>query len=47
MCSETHVPKKHLHFQDEVQHVLTERDTLTATRSEWHVKLFYSFQDPD
>ncbi|KAF9959068.1 hypothetical protein BGZ65_000879 [Modicella reniformis] len=39
--------KKHLHIQDEVRHILTERDVLTATRSEWHVKLLYSFQDPE
>lgn len=39
--------KRHLQLQNEVQHILTERDILTATRSEWHVKLLYSFQDPD
>ncbi|AET39493.1 serine/threonine-protein kinase Ecym_4448 [Eremothecium cymbalariae DBVPG len=27
-------------------HVLTERDILTTTRSEWLVKLLYAFQDP-
>lgn len=30
---------------DETRHVLTERDILTNTRSEWLVKLFYAFQD--
>lgn len=32
---------------DETRHVLTERDILTNTRSEWLVKLFYAFQDND
>ncbi|CAY70802.1 Ser/Thr kinase involved in transcription and stress response [Komagataella phaffii GS115] len=31
----------------EARHVLTERDILTNTRSEWLVKLFYAFQDAD
>ncbi|RLV83897.1 Cell cycle protein kinase DBF2 [Meyerozyma sp. JA9] len=31
---------------DETRHVLTERDILTNTRSEWLVKLLYAFQDP-
>ncbi|KAG0047585.1 hypothetical protein BGZ83_007391 [Gryganskiella cystojenkinii] len=47
LCALKRMSKKHLHLQDEVQHILTERDVLTATRSEWHVKLLYSFQDPD
>lgn len=32
---------------DETRHVLTERDILTNTRSEWLVKLLYAFQDPE
>ncbi|GJJ72145.1 hypothetical protein EMPS_04502 [Entomortierella parvispora] len=47
LCALKRMSKKHLHLQDEVQHILTERDVLTATRSEWHVKLLYSFQDPE
>lgn len=32
---------------DEIRHVLTERDILTATsKSDWLVKLLYAFQDP-
>ncbi|KAG0345561.1 hypothetical protein BG004_003585 [Podila humilis] len=45
LCALKRMSKKHLHLQDEVQHILTERDVLTATRSEWHVRLLYSFQD--
>ncbi|KAF8977575.1 hypothetical protein BGZ46_007266, partial [Entomortierella lignicola] len=47
LCALKRMSKKHLHLQDEVQHILTERDVLTATKSEWHVKLLYSFQDTD
>ncbi|MCO5574672.1 hypothetical protein L7F22_028462 [Adiantum nelumboides] len=32
---------------DEVRHVLTERDILTATRTPWLVRLLYAFQDQD
>ncbi|KAF9177933.1 hypothetical protein BGZ51_008246 [Haplosporangium sp. Z 767] len=45
LCALKRMSKKRLHLQDEVQHILTERDVLTSTRSEWHVKLLYSFQD--
>ncbi|KAF9399639.1 hypothetical protein BGX21_005888 [Mortierella sp. AD011] len=38
---------EHLHLQDEVQHILTEQDVLTAAKSEWHVKLFCSPQDTE
>ncbi|BFZ54301.1 serine/threonine-protein kinase dbf2 [Savitreella phatthalungensis] len=34
-----------LHKMDEIRHILTERDILTNARSEWLVKLLYSFQD--
>ncbi|KAF9424171.1 hypothetical protein BGZ94_008066 [Podila epigama] len=47
LCALKRMSKKHLHLQDEVQHILTERDVLTATRSEWHVRLLYSFQDEE
>ncbi|KAG0017140.1 hypothetical protein BGZ82_000838 [Podila clonocystis] len=47
LCALKRMSKRHLHLQDEVQHILTERDVLTATRSEWHVRLLYSFQDPE
>lgn len=40
--------KKTLLKMDEVRHVLTERDILTATsKSDWLVKLLYAFQDPN
>ncbi|KAG0329505.1 hypothetical protein BG000_012083, partial [Podila horticola] len=47
LCALKRMSKRHLHLQDEVQHILTERDVLSATRSEWHVQLLYSFQDPE
>ncbi|KAG0313445.1 hypothetical protein BGZ99_008892 [Dissophora globulifera] len=47
LCALKRMSKRQLHLQDEVQHILTERDVLTATRSEWHVQLLYSFQDRD
>ena len=37
--------KKLLFKLDEVRHVLTERDILTNAKSEWLVRLLYSFQD--
>jgi serine/threonine protein kinase len=37
--------KQMLAKMNEVHHILTERDVLTATRSEWLVKLLYAFQD--
>lgn len=39
--------KKLLFKLDEIRHVLTERDILTAAKSEWLVKLLYAFQDED
>ncbi|KAF9291278.1 hypothetical protein BGZ68_004594 [Mortierella alpina] len=47
LCALKRMSKKRLHLQDEVHHIMTERDVLTATRSEWHVGLLYSFQDPE
>lgn len=37
--------KKLLFKLDEIRHILTERDILTAAKSEWLVKLLYAFQD--
>jgi len=31
---------------NEIQHILTERDVLTAASSSWLVRLLYAFQDP-
>ncbi|KAF9140255.1 hypothetical protein BGX30_006791 [Mortierella sp. GBA39] len=47
LCALKRMSKKSLHLQDEIQHILTERDVLTSTKSEWHVKLLYSFQDTE
>ena len=30
---------------DEIKHILTERDILTTSNSDWLVKLLYAFQD--
>lgn len=45
MCALKILNKKLLMKLDETRHVLTERDILTNTRSEWLVKLLYAFQD--
>ena len=45
VCALKVMSKKLLFKLDEVRHVLTERDILTAAKSEWLVKLLYSFQD--
>jgi cell cycle protein kinase DBF2 len=45
VCALKVMSKKRLFKLDEVRHVLTERDILTAAKSEWLVKLLYSFQD--
>lgn len=41
---------KHLHCailtDQQVRHVLVERDILTATKTPWLVRLLYAFQDP-
>lgn len=39
--------KKAIKRMGEVQHILTERDILTRTKSRWLVKLMYAFQDMD
>ena len=46
MCSKI-LNKKLLIKLDETRHVLTERDILTNTRSDWLVKLLYAFQDQE
>ena len=47
ICALKVMSKKLLFKLDEIRHILTERDILTAAKSEWLVKLFYAFQDPD
>lgn len=47
VCALKILNKKLLLKLDEMRHVLTERDILTNTRSEWLVKLLYAFQDPE
>ncbi|GME83803.1 unnamed protein product [Ambrosiozyma monospora] len=47
MCALKVLSKKLLTKTDETRHVLTERDILTNTRSEWLVKLYYAFQDSE
>jgi len=37
--------KRLLFKLDEIRHILTERDILTAAKSEWLVRLLYAFQD--
>lgn len=39
--------KKLLFKLDEIRHILTERDILTAAKSDWLVRLLYAFQDED
>ncbi|WFD30720.1 serine/threonine-protein kinase dbf2 [Malassezia sp. CBS 17886] len=45
LCALKRLRKRVLVKMDEVRHVLTERDILTATRSPWLVRLLYAFQD--
>lgn len=47
ICALKVLNKKLLSRSDETRHVLTERDILTNTRSDWLVKLFYAFQDTE
>lgn len=47
VCALKILNKKLLVKLDETRHVLTERDILTNTRSEWLVKLLYAFQDAE
>ncbi|KAJ2802665.1 serine/threonine-protein kinase dbf2 [Coemansia guatemalensis] len=45
VCALKKMAKKLLVRLGEVQHILTERDILRTSRSEWLVRLLYSFQD--
>lgn len=45
ICALKIMSKRLLYKLDEVRHVLTERDILTTAKSEWLVRLLYSFQD--
>ncbi|KAI9893216.1 MAG: hypothetical protein M1814_000343 [Vezdaea aestivalis] len=45
VCALKVMSKKLLFKLDEIRHVLTERDILTAAKSEWLVRLLYAFQD--
>lgn len=45
VCALKVMSKKLLFKLDEIRHVLTERDILTTTKSDWLVSLLYSFQD--
>lgn len=47
LCALKRLRKRVLVKMDEVRHVLTERDILTATRSPWLVRLLYAFQDQE
>jgi cell cycle protein kinase DBF2 len=47
VCALKKMNKKLLQKMNEIQHILNERDVLTQARSEWLVKLLYSFQDFD
>ncbi|KAJ2698991.1 serine/threonine-protein kinase dbf2 [Coemansia spiralis] len=45
VCALKKMDKQLLIRLNEVQHILTERDILRTSRSEWLVKLLYAFQD--
>jgi serine/threonine protein kinase len=47
ICALKVLNKKLLLKLDEIRHILTERDILTAAKSPWLVNLLYSFQDPE
>lgn len=47
VCALKVMSKKLLFKLDEIRHVLTERDILTAAKSDWLVKLLYAFQDEE
>ncbi|KAJ5100651.1 Serine/threonine-protein kinase sid2 [Penicillium angulare] len=47
VCALKVMSKRLLFKLDEIRHILTERDILTAAKSEWLVKLLYAFQDDD
>lgn len=45
VCALKKMSKKLLLKMNEIQHILTERDVLTQTKTPWLVKLMYAFQD--
>ncbi|TFK97338.1 kinase-like domain-containing protein [Pterulicium gracile] len=45
VCALKKMMKSTLFKMDEIRHVLVERDILTATKTEWLVRLLYAFQD--
>ncbi|KAJ5166229.1 Serine/threonine-protein kinase sid2 [Penicillium canariense] len=47
VCALKVMSKRLLFKLDEIRHILTERDILTAAKSEWLVRLLYAFQDDD
>jgi cell cycle protein kinase DBF2 len=47
VCALKKMRKGTLIKMDEARHVLVERDILTATKSQWLVRLLYAFQDPE
>ena len=47
VCALKVMRKKLLFKLDEIRHILTERDILTAAKSDWLVKLLYAFQDEE
>ncbi|KAJ1930604.1 serine/threonine-protein kinase dbf2 [Tieghemiomyces parasiticus] len=47
ICALKKMNKKLLQKLNEVQHILTERDILKASQTDWLVKLLYAFQDPE
>ncbi|RKP37573.1 kinase-like protein [Dimargaris cristalligena] len=47
ICALKKMNKKLLQKLNEVQHILTERDILKASHTDWLVKLLYAFQDPE
>ena len=47
VCALKVMSKKLLFKLDEIRHVLTERDILTAAKSPWLVKLLYAFQNEE
>lgn len=47
VCALKVMSKKLLFKLDEIRHILTERDILTAAKSDWLVRLLYAFQDED
>lgn len=45
VCALKSMSKRLLFKMDEIKHILTERDILTTSNSDWLVKLLYAFQD--